>query len=72
MGNEYEFLSSEELRELRREMEQLAETNDDLSVERDKKAEQEAGEQPEILDILEDEGMEDTWEALPSIENNGS
>ena len=54
MGNEHEFLSSEELRELRREMEQLAETNDDLSVERDKKTEQEAGEQPEVLDIFED------------------
>lgn len=72
MGNEYEFLSRDELKELRREMESLAEKNDDLSAIKEEKMPGEAKEQPEVLEDALDEEMEELEEAPLGIEKNGS
>ncbi len=71
MGNEHEFLSFDELNELRREMESLAEKNDDLSGEKGKKAADTVRETEESFETIEDD-EEDIKEAPLGIEKNGS
>ncbi|NBJ92963.1 DUF342 domain-containing protein [Parablautia muri] len=72
MGNKHDFFSNDDLMELRREMELLAEANDDLSAAKEKQMPEETKEQAKSLDAVEGEETEEEKEAPLGIEKNGS
>ncbi len=72
MANEYEFLSKHEVDALRREVESIALSEDELPKAKNTETPGENKKIPEHLDMGTDEMEQEAEDAPPSIENNGS